>query len=339
MKLLKVLFYGDQCKEALALFPVMDALKRYKNILTTFGSVTHEETITLAIRNGFSITRYLYDFDILVVCIIHRGVNLDLCRSYYNSGKPVILIQWALDHYANLFSELRPTPINYFTHMCVAGPKDLKIMKTKFKEKVRMTGMPRFDKLSEAKNWDKSKIYDLVGTNKYWLVTIPHEAFGDKIEYLYFSELPKLVRDKLVYKIHPTRLADRYRKYGQILIDDDTKSVDMTYELINASQGVITHIPPSFMVVEASILKKPVFCYGELPRTASENIGWRLKYLEKSLPLLKERIDPSKITSTFDKPAFNKYQQTLADEFLHDGKNSQRVAEVILDIGKEIGKY
>lgn len=345
--MLKVLFYGDRCSDAIELFPVMKILRGFKGVECYYSSLTEQAAIDLAKRNDFPITLSCESFDILAVVKIHKGHSLWLSKQYYNSGKPVVLIQHVLDTYANLLSEYRDEPIDFFTTLCAGGPIDYKLLRSKFKDKVIMTGIPRLDKLCEAPYWDKKEIRELVKSNKYWLITMPGpNVLTSELESQFFIELPKLIKDKLdsepIYKIHPNHDPKPFYKYGYTIIDDDTKTKDITYELINASEGIITTIYPSFMAVEASILRKPVICYGNeiLPgKTIDTFSGWRLTYLRKFVPLIMERWRPFKISSTFEMPSFNEHQQQLTDEFLHDGKNSQRVAEFILEIGKEIRGY
>lgn len=327
---MKILFYGDECREFWGLLPVMNILKDQHEI--TFGSIDPRAQ-ALAKKYNFPVTTSFEHSSMLVVNKMHYHYARVVSETYHKQGKPVVLIEHGQDARVHLADTIYGLPINFFTVMTVSGPLDFNLLKDKFPRKLRMTGIPRFDKLLEAPKWDKEKIYKLVGEKKFLLVTIPMEdQCPPELERKYFVELPKLSPLKLIYKVHPRYNHERYLEYNQTILEDDTLTDDITYEIINASEGIIT--ASSFMMVEASILRKPVIIYGygeEIP-------AWGLIPELSVYRTIPPDFDPKKLSSTFDNLEFKDYQLEMIRDYLHDGKNSQRVAGVINELAASILK-
>jgi hypothetical protein len=321
---MKILFYGDECREFLGLEPVMRLLQETHEI--GFGSID-QQALALSQRNNIPlINPFEKYYDALVVNKMHYGVALNLSEAYAKAGTPVVLIEHAWDGPIHLLDSLWGKPINFFTSLALCGKQQYDLLREKHGDKIKMTGCPRLDKLFEAHKWDKGEIYDILGINNFWLVTIPPQNHSTpELDRQFFDVLPTLLDAKPVYKIHPRYSPEPYLSYGQMIIGDDTLTQDITYELINASKGIITAAPPSFMVVEASILKKPVICFQELLPTGK--IAPELVPIDETTAL-----DISKLSSTTANYGFNTYQQELIDTFPHDGKNSERVVHLIEEI-------
>ena len=323
---MKILFYGDECRELWGLLPVIKLIK--DNHQVAFGSID-SRAIALAQRNNTPITNPFETYhDLLVVNKMHYGVARDLSEAYAQAGKPVVLIEHAWDGLIHLIDQLWGKQINFFTAFAASGKQQYELLREKHGDRIRITGFPRLDKLIEAPQWDKQEIYDALGVNEFWLVTIPPQNHSTpEADRKLFEDLPRLLDARPVYKIHPRYSTEPYLKYGQLIIGDDTLTQDITYEILNAAKGIVTHIPPSFMFVEASILKKPVICFGNLVHF--RDIVPELGFINEI-----RKFDIDKLSSTPDNYRFNKYQQELIDMFPHNGRNSERVVHLIEEILK-----
>jgi hypothetical protein len=321
---MKILFYGDECREFLGLEPVMRLMTNNHDI--GFGSID-QRALTLAQKNNIPLGNPFGNFcDALVVNKMHYGIALGLSEAYAKAGRPVLLIEHAWDSLLHLLDTLWGKPINFFSLFAVNGKQQYELLNNKHGDRIRLTGCPRFDKLVEAPKWDKQKIYEMAGTDDFWLVTIPLQNLSTPdIDRQFFEVLPTILDAKPVYKIHPRYSPEPYMKYGQTVLGDDTLTQDITYELINASKGIVTPFQASFMIVEASILQKPVICFGDMMLTSE--IAPEIKPLEEI-----KKCDITRITSSSEKYAFNAYQQELIDAFPHDGKNSERVVHLIEEL-------
>ncbi len=318
---MKILFFGDVFYDFWNLLPVIENLRKDTNV--RFGS-TNQAVNELAKQNGVPITVSFEGYDMLVVSRMHQEDARSVAEMYYKQKKPIILIEHAIDGRVHLSETLEGKPINYFSVMAVNGYREFDLLKTKFPDKINVTGTPKLDRLNDASQWDKQKIFDLLSTDKFVLVAIPqYNQYSTQVEEKYFIDLPRIVPFKPVYKIHPNHSVERYKRYGQLIIGDVTQTNDITYELINASQAVV--LTSSFMVVEASILRKPVilYCHEDAPR-----INQIHPELEAFIPMF-EDYDPKKISSTFDNLAFNNEQLRLTGDYLYDGMNTKRVVDLI----------
>lgn len=323
----KILFYGDECRELIGLLPVMKELGKI-GVLFYFSSM-YEITRLKAHQLRIPITDNLENFDILIVTKMHCDFASVISKYYYSNNRVVLLIQHAFDYDLHLISEKLGLDIDNFTKICCGDYFAYKKLISKFgKDKVILTGIPRLDDLYEVyTNSNYKEIYELLGLSEYWLITIPEPHIANKTTLEnYFIELPRFLNAPPVYKVHPRSNSDFYSKYNEhnhIIIDDDTlpNRIDLTYKLLCGSKGLVSYIPPSFYAFEASFIKKPVILYGEGIKDK------KIEELYKDINHIFYRY--KNISSSFSDPEFNETQQKLCEEFLFDGKNSQRVVDVI----------
>ena len=328
---MKILFYVDEFSEFWNLLPLMKLMK--ENFDIAFGSVDHR-IFNFAIQHNIPITNpFTSYFDLLVVNKMHYDGSRQMSEAYAKAGKQIVLVEHAGDGLLHLLDQLWGENINYFAAFAAMGKQTCKLLKNKFGDKIVLTGGPRLDRIIDAPKWDKKEIYDSLGVNEFWLVAIPPQNHSTpELEHLYFEVLPTLLDAKPVYKIHPRYPVEPYRKYGQLIIGDDTLIKDMTYEIINASKGIVTTMEPSFICVEASLLQKPVIGFGNL--APIKEVAPEIGFIDEDAYL---SIRFKELCSTPNNHSYNDQQKQLINDFPHDGKNSERVAVLIEEVGAAAG--
>jgi CDP-glycerol glycerophosphotransferase (TagB/SpsB family) len=92
-----------------------------------------------------------------------------------------------------------------------------------------------------------------------------------------------------------------------------------TYELIKASHGVVNL--ESFILIEASLLEKPVIFWGH------ENLPADFYNREENVNQ-KMRLDLD-MSSTLEHPEFKPKQAEVVSQYLFDGNNTSRVVNFL----------
>jgi hypothetical protein len=101
---MKILFFGDECKEFWGLLPVMNLLRRRH---TVAFAAADQNALSHAVRHHIPIINTTGIFyDALVVNKMHYRVSRDLSETYFKAGKPVILVEHAWDGSIHLLDNL-----------------------------------------------------------------------------------------------------------------------------------------------------------------------------------------------------------------------------------------
>lgn len=269
--------------------------------------------------------------DILVTCIYHMGENYKAIDKYKAVGKDVILLQHAWDSQIQCFDKFWGLKMDLFDVYFTGCTQDKEwISDIHGKDKVFNPGIPRLDDVFKVKNSKDSlkDIYQEIGHDKFYLADIPpSQIYSNEVENAYLKQLPQESPLPIVYKMHPGgnyRSGNEWlKKHGPnniIFLDDDINDPLRTYQLMKASSGVINL--ESFLSIEATLLEKPVifYAYKLLPDNYFESTD-RIGYSHRRLP--------KGMGSAVNNPQFTAMQKKVASWYNFDGKNTDRVVELL----------
>lgn len=303
------------------------------------GVVYTDSDVTKAVCDSWGVTTTdnLDNWDIVVMTHIHMGENRKISEAFFSKGKEVVLMQHAWDSALSQTVRFWDQDMTRFNYFLVGSTQDEEWLKPLHGDKVKLTGMPRLDDLYEVKNSDKSldHIYDLVGFDKF-LLCVPGVAgvHGHSFERATIERLPNETPLPLVYKIHPGSGGVNFMEYikskapQSYCIDDDKFDRLQTYELIKASSGVVA--VESFMLIEASLIGKPVVFYGKddlLPG-----------FYEREENVNQEKRLTTEMSSSLNNLSYTKGQEEIASLYLFDGKNTDRAYNTLMEISGTYGQ-
>lgn len=272
------------------------------------------------------------DYDVVVLMILHYGGEYNIAQEFLKRNKQVVVLQHAWDPGLHLKDKFWDKNMGSFSHYIVGCHQDYEWLCGKYpgKDRIHLLGMPRLDDLYEVKknHNDLSHIYKEVELDSFYLASAPMMVINQALFNRYASILVQSTNKPFVFKVHPGFNAEGVRKslpqsvqYLKVIADNPYDRFH-TYELIKASEGIIC--VESFMAIEASFLGKPVVQWGkeDLPPDwyqRDENINQIYR-------------TPQEMMSDLKNPVFKEKQQEIADLYLCDGKNTERVVAFLKSI-------
>ena len=305
----------------------------YEVIKATNGSVytINEQVRNVCYRLGIPTVQKFDGFTIMVVSNIHLGVRQS-AEYFINTGGKVVMLQHAWDTGLQLRDRFWNHDMNKFTYILVGCTQDYDWLSNKYgKDRIILTGMPKLDNLYRIKNDNipLDDVYKELNVNSFYLSIAPTDVISNSIFRSYDERLEGDSPLPVVFKVHPgsnfqaAKDADISRgKTNRNLIPDDIYDVNKTYRIMKASSGVVC--VESFFSIEATLLGKPVIFYGyqDIPGgfyNKDENINQNLRA-------------PFEMSSSLAHPKFTEKQKEIADMYLFDGKNTERVVTFLKGI-------
>ncbi len=303
------------------------------------GTVYTDNDVTKSVCEAWGVptTEDLDNWDVVVMVHFHLGEQRKVAEAFFSTGRQVILIQHAWD--ASLcqkptFWGLDMTRFNYFF---VGSTQDEEWLKPLNGDKIKLTGMPHLDDLYKVKHSKKSldHIYEMVGFDKF-LLAVPGVSgvHGINLERETLERLPSETPLPLVYKIHPGGGSEKLIEYikekvpQSYCIDDNKFDQFQTYELIKASSGVVA--VESFMLIEASLLGKPVVFYGK--------DGLVSDFYAREENFNQEKRLLPEMSSSIHNLAYTKAQEEVCSWYLFDGKNTKRTHDALIEVTETLDK-
>ncbi len=311
----------------------------YNLIKSVNGTVYTDNDVTKSVCESWGIptTDDLDNWDIVVMVHFHLGEQRKISEAFFSTGRQVILLQHAWDSALCQKSKFWGLDMTRFNYLLVGSKQDEEWLKPLHGDKVKLTGMPRLDDLYKVKHSKKSldHIYKMVGFDKF-LLAIPGVSgvHGINLERETLERLPGETPLPLVYKIHPGGGGGNLIAYikervpQSYCIDDDKFDQLKTYELIKASSGVVA--VESFMLIEASLMGKPVVFYGR--DQLIPDFYDREENFNQDKRLLPE------MSSSIHNLVYTKAQDEVCSWYLFDGKNTKRTHDALLEIAKDSGQ-
>lgn len=261
----------------------------------------------------------------LVTCVMHYGGNQEAIKLWWGTGGQVYVVQRCFDSALNVYNEFWSMDMGKFTKYLVFSEFDRKLLNDKWQSPQRFinTGSPRLYMAKQILKQDFSKIYERIGTDKFYVATVigGMPEHPNWVHDYYLNDLRKESPIKVIHKIHPGGNIGYFEENhpGNFYWEDDRQDPYETYKLIGASQGVIT--PSSFMAIEATVMGKPVILKGDLDEQ---------EYQRQSAQRQRERL-PRDMSSTLENPTFTERQREIRQLYKSDKGSFSRIIREILE--------
>lgn len=272
------------------------------------------------------------NYQVLVLCVYHMGQNWDIINYSKNTGRQVVMLQHAWDAALHMIDQFWSHDTGKFDYFLVGCDQDYEWLSRKYgQNRVFNTGVPKLDDLYRVKKSKKSlkKIYEEIGHSSFLLANAPTDVICPQLYQYYTNDIFSDSPLPIVFKVHPGGKVkhimdglspDKNKAQFQILEDEQLDRF-RTYELIKASSGVVCN--GSFMSIEASLMEKPVILYKD--EVIPQDVYARVEYAQVN----QNFRSPISISSPIYHPQYLEAQKQLANQYLLDGKNTDRVVNFL----------
>lgn len=208
-------------------------------------------------------------------------------------------------------------------------------------KKIVVTGSILHDTVAKFKNFDISSYKKNLGLeNHEKLIVFTSQPINQELLIKELCNSVKNITDvRLLLKLHPAEDGFIHKKIAKDAGIDVIIKKDELYEVLCASDVVITQF--STTALDALVMDKPVIIFDP-----DRKISHNLPYAEKNAAIAVSNYKD--FVKVLDDVLYNEHiRRTLAESrkefiynqaYLQDGKSTERVVDVILNLAKEINK-